>query len=32
MEVELLTMAWMLLGGNGGGMGSGDAEGTCMHI
>lgn len=32
MEVELLAMAWMLLGGNGGGMGSGDAEGTDMYI
>lgn len=32
MEVELLARAWMLLGGNGGGMGSGDAECTQMHI
>lgn len=32
MEVELLAIAWMLLGGSGGGMGSGDAERTHMHI
>lgn len=32
MEVELLAIAWMLPGGNGGGMGSGDAERTQMHI
>lgn len=32
MEVELLAMAWMLLGGSGGGTGSGDAERTRTCI